>query len=195
MDLEDLRTAVGSRAEVRRLEAGDVLFRRGEAARGMHGVLHGRVRLCRHTVEGVEVPVHRARAGETFSEAALFSEVYHCDAVAETPAETILFPTQEVRHLIQADPVFAMAFAGRLAHMLQGLRGRIETRDIRSAADRVIASVSLLPRDPDGWARIEPDWKTFAAEIGLTHEALYRTLKRLEAAGRLRRDGRRVQVR
>ena len=53
---------------------------------------------------------------------------------------------------------------------------------IRSAEERVLAAVS------DGL--LDGSIKRFAAEIGLTHEATYRTLARLVSREKLRKTGR-----
>ncbi|MBX9700679.1 MAG: helix-turn-helix domain-containing protein, partial [Acetobacteraceae bacterium] len=51
-------------------------------------------------------------------------------------------------------------------------------------------ALHALPEDDDGLRHLGRSWKTLAAELGLTHEATYRALARLERAGLVRRDGR-----
>jgi len=66
---------------VRELASGEALFRQGDASYGIFAVEHGRVQLLRHATEDRTLILHSARAGEFFAEAALYSEIYHCDAV------------------------------------------------------------------------------------------------------------------
>ena len=69
------------------------------------------------------------------------------------------------------------------------LRSRLEQRAIRSARERVLQHIALAA-DPERRAfRIEGTLMDLAAEIGLTHEALYRTLARLEKEGAIARTG------
>ena len=54
------------------------------------------------------------------------------------------------------------------------------------------AALRLQARGADGAVMLKGTWKDFAAELGLTHETLYRTMAALERAGRLRRRGTRA---
>jgi CRP/FNR family transcriptional regulator, dissimilatory nitrate respiration regulator len=87
---------------------------------------------------------------------------------------------------LRADPALAGAFMARLARQLQELRARMELRNIRSAKERVLQYLRLRA----GQGRsipIEGRLQDIAAEIGMTREALYRTLAALEADGKLSR--------
>ena len=131
--------------------------------------------------------LHRAGPGDWIAEASLFSETYHCDAVAVTDVRTRFYPKAPFRAELRRDPVLAEAFVARLAHEVMALRTRIEQRRIRSADERV-SSYLALNAGPDGrTVTLDGTIKDLAVELGLSHEALYRTLARLEAAGRIRR--------
>ncbi len=74
-----------------------------------------------------------------------------------------------------------------LAHQIHTLRGRLEERGIRSARKRVMHHL-ILAAGPDGrTVPLDGTLLDLAAEIGLTHEALYRTLAALEKEGAIRR--------
>jgi CRP-like cAMP-binding protein len=186
MDGADLERRVGGSR--RRLEAGAALFHEGDATFGLFTVVEGAVRLVRHGLDGGTVTLHIARPGETFAEASLFSDVYHCDAVADLSSVVAVLDKTAVRALFAADQDFAAAFAARLARQVQGLRSQLALRDIRSAEARLTAALALRA-GPDGRIHLKGTLKSFASEIGLTHEAVYRTLAKLERAGGLIRDG------
>jgi CRP-like cAMP-binding protein len=132
------------------------------------------------------VILHTARRGEFFTEAALFAEAYHCDAVAAVPSRVRAYPKAKVMEALRADPALAEAFMARLARQLQDLRARMELRNIRSAKERVLQFLRLRAGQGRG-IPIEGQLQDIAAEIGMTREALYRTLAVLEAEGRLNR--------
>ena len=73
----------------------------------------------------------------------------------------------------------------RLAHQLQELRARMELRNIRSARERVLQYLRLRVHNRS--IAVEGRLQDIAAEIGITREALYRTLAALEAEGCLTR--------
>jgi DNA-binding Lrp family transcriptional regulator len=61
-------------------------------------------------------------------------------------------------------------------------------RNIRSAPERVLCWLRMRAEGIPPLVRIDRPWTEIAAEIGLTHEAIYRALARLEHDGRIRRD-------
>jgi len=75
----------------------------------------------------------------------------------------------------------------RLARQLQELRARMELRNIRSARERVLQYLRLHAGVHGRSIAIEGQLQDIAAEIGMTREALYRTLATLETEGHLSR--------
>ncbi len=184
---DDLPGALRRVSLFRDLAAGETLFRQGEPAAAIYRVESGRLRLVRRTIDDHLVGLHTARRGEFFAEASLFAETYHCDAVAATQTRVRIYPKAEVMAALRADPALAESFMARLAHQIQELRARMELRSIRSARERLLQYLRLLDRHSGHRVAIEGPLQDLAAEIGLTREALYRTLAVLEAEGALTR--------
>lgn len=185
----------GGRGELRQFAAGDVLFRQGDAATAIYAVKSGRVRLLRRTVDDHLVVLHTARNGESFAEAALFSEVYHCDAVAAVPSRIWRYPKDQLLAALRANPSLWEAFVARLARQVQGLRSRLELRNIRSARERVFQYL-LLAAGPDGrTVALDGQLQDIAADLGLTREAFYRTVASLEAKGVIARTEQAIVLR
>jgi DNA-binding MarR family transcriptional regulator len=68
----------------------------------------------------------------------------------------------------------------------------MELRNIRSASDRVLQYLRLRAGIRGRSIEIEGQLQDIAAEIGMTREALYRTLAALEAEGHLTRTERAI---
>jgi CRP-like cAMP-binding protein len=130
--------------------------------------------------------LHTAASGELFAEASLFAETYHCDAVAMASTQVRVFPKDEIRTAFRQTPELAERFMAVLARQVQALRAQIQQRGIRSARERVLQSLALGTR-ADGVFPLNAPLTDFAAELGLTHEALYRTLAALERDGLIAR--------
>ncbi len=177
----------------RGLDAGQALFRQGDATFGIFAVLTGRLGLVRHTSEGCEVAVHTASAGDTFAEAALFSEVYHCDAIAAVPSRIAVLPKDAALRVFATDAAAALAFTARLARQVQTLRSRLEIRNLRSAGERVHQFLLLVATA--GRVAFDRPLNAVAAEIGLSHEAFYRALAVLARQGHIVRHGRVIELR
>ena len=185
-----LPAAVREQARERKLKAGEALFRLGDKSTGLCEVVAGRVRLARVDRHGPRDRALRRRPGDTIAEASLFSPRYHCDAVASTDATVRVYPKPALLAAFAQDPKSAQGFTATLAHQVMTLRTRLEQRNIRSARERVRHFLALhVGEDGRSVDLGGATLKEIAAEIGLTHEALYRTLAALERAGEIRRSG------
>ena len=182
-----LTSTIYASAVERALKAGQTLFRTGARTVGLYQIVKGKVRLARVDRSGREAVLQVAGPGDTFAEASLFSSTYHCDAIATTDAIVRLYPKAILIEELERDPKIAQAFAAMLAHQVMTLRTRLEQRNIRSARDRVRHYLAVKA-DPSGrTVTLSGTLKEIAAELGLTHEALYRTLADMSAEGEIER--------
>ena len=187
-------TGVRAAAKDRKLKAGEALFRLGDKTTGLCEVIAGRVRLARVDRSGHEVVLHVAEAGETLAEASLFSPQYHCDAIASTNATVRVYPKREMLAAFERNPKAARAFSAALARQVMDLRARIEQRNIRSARERVRHYLAVNASDDGRAVNLRGTLKDIAAELGLTHEAFYRTLAALERSGEIERNREKITL-
>lgn len=189
-----LSSTVRAAASERRLAAGQTLFRAGSRSSGFFEVIGGTVRLIRVDRNGREAVLQTASAGDTLAEASLFSPAYHCDAIAATDAVVRLFPKAVMLAELQRDPKLARAFAAMLARQVMTLRTRLETRNIHSARERVRHYLAVNAGADRRTVVVSGTLKQLAADLGLTHEALYRTLARMEADGEITRKATVIRI-
>ena len=174
-------------SKVRALDAGEVLFRQGDRADAIFEVEQGRMRLIRHIIDNHPVTLHTARLGELFAEAALFADRYHCDAVAVAASRVHVLPKRPLLAAFRDDPAFAERFMAALAREIHRLRSRLEGRNIRSARERVLNYLVLAAGPDTRTVALDGTLMELASEIGLSHEALYRTLAALVRDGVIKR--------
>jgi CRP-like cAMP-binding protein len=172
----------------RALKARQVLFRTGQRTAGFYEVVSGSVRLVRVDRAGREAILHIAAAGEALAEASLFASAYHCDAIAATDSVVRLYPKALVLGEFARNPKAARAFTAMLARQVMNLRTRLEQRNIHSARDRIRHYLALSVSADGRTVRVSGTLKDLAAELGLTHEALYRTLADMAADGEIERN-------
>ena len=187
-------TGVRAAAKDRNLKAGEALFRLGDKTTGLCEVIAGRVRLARVDRSGHEVVLYVAEAGETLAEASLFSPQYHCDAIASTNATVRVYPKREMLAAFERNPKAARAFSAALARQVMDLRARIEQRNIRSARERVRHYLAVNASGDGRAVNLRGTLKDIAAELGLTHEAFYRTLAALERSGEIKRNREKITL-
>ncbi|MBV6475686.1 MAG: hypothetical protein MOGDAGHF_01240 [Rhodocyclaceae bacterium] len=191
-ELAHIPLALRDAVRVRELAAGETLFRQGDRPQAMHCVIDGEVRLLRRSPKGSEVVLQRSRGG-FFAEASLEAKAYHCDAVALADSGLLVFPLRAFRAALEDDAVFRNAWMALLAREVRRLRARCERLSLHGAEARILHAIES--EGSAGSLLLTQSRKAWAAELGLTHEALYRALARLQASGTLVLDGARLTLR
>ncbi len=176
-------------AEHREVEAGETLFRIGDRLRGIFYVVAGEIWLVRRARNGLTIVLQRTREG-FFAEASLQTKVYHCDALVAQRGAVLRFPAQAFRAALATDAMFRNAWMDHLAHELLKSRARSERLGLKNAEHRIVHYIES--EGADGIVTLSASRKAWAVDLGLTHEALYRTLRRLQADGTLHIDGNRI---
>ena len=158
----------------RRYAAGQFLFRQGDAVQRLYVVRAGEVHLVRYQPGGSALTLQRAGGASVLAEASLFSEHYHCDGVARGTAEVSAVERSRVLAAFASDPGFAEAWCRHFGREVQAARLRAEILTLRTVSERLDAWLG------SNGGRMPPkgDWKSVAAEIGTSPEALYRELAR-----------------
>ena len=177
----------------RTLKAGQSLFRIGTRTAGLYEVVSGKIRLVRIDASGRESVLYSAVADDVIAEASLFSSVYHCDALASVSSVVRLYPKAAILAEFQRDPKAAQAFMAVLAREIMRLRTRLELSNIHSARDRVRHYLALNAT-ADGQIVLPGTIKDLAADLGLSHEALYRTLAAMQRNGEIERAGAKITL-
>lgn len=170
----------------------ETLFRSGDEPKALFVVESGEIRLTRVDPAGREIILFRAHDGDLLAEAALFSEVYHCDATAAAPSVVRVLPKVVLLEAFDRDPRAARGFMAMLARQVMSLRTRLENRNLKTARDRVLHHLALHAEG--GSVAIVGNLKAMAAELGLSHESLYRTLASLEAERAIARTRQEIRL-
>lgn len=176
-------------SKVVELAAGETLFRIGDPVGHAFLVFSGEASLIRRDRQGGEVILQRSRGG-FIAEASLDSSAYHCDAVSTKPGTLLLFPAAAFRNALEEDALFRKGWQSLLAREVRKLRAQCERLNLHSAASRIAHYIES--EGVDGVVTLAQSRKAWAAELGLTHEALYRALRRIQDAEMLAVQGNRI---
>ena len=166
-------SVVASRAKAeRRLERGAHLFHRNDAVRSVYVVIDGCLELTRFHEGGAPLVLQRAGPGTFLAEASVYSDAYHCDAVAVEPSTVRGLARDGFLDLLAETPRAAELWSAHLAREVQAARYRCEILARKTVSERL-----------DGWLAWHGDrlpekgrWKSVAEQIGVSPEALYREL-------------------
>lgn len=173
-------------AKARHFAAHHAVFQTGNPVCSIYLVVTGEVRLVRFSRNGGEVILQRSRRGFV-AEASLDSQLYHCTAVASEPSDLLEFPADAFRTALHDSSDFRAAWQLQLSQELRKLRAQCERLSLHRAADRIAHYIHA--EGVDGCLTLQQPRKAWAAELGLTHEALYRTLRRMQDEGLIHING------
>jgi CRP-like cAMP-binding protein len=158
-----------------------VLFSRGDRP-CMFFMLSGEVRLVRHSKSGGEIVLQRTRRG-FFAEASLDQPVYHCDAIAAEPSSLLAVQRKAFSNALAVGD-FRDRWMAHLARELRRVRAQAERLGLRTARERIVHFIET--EGEAGTVNLNQTKKSWAAELGLTHEALYRALAQMNNRGELK---------
>lgn len=168
------------------VKKGTLLFQTGKKPQWMFFVVNGEVTLERLSQHGDPVVLQRTRQGFV-SEASLHSPNYHCDARAVAHSDMIQIPLAVLRNALEKDLAFAGRWISMLNQEVRRLRLQCERLNMKSVKDRVLHLIHTEGKN--GHYPVHTGLKSLAGELGVTHEALYRTLASLEKQALIQRQG------
>jgi CRP/FNR family transcriptional regulator, dissimilatory nitrate respiration regulator len=174
-----------ARCEGARFAKNERIFLTGDKPEWMFYVVSGEITLERTGLQGEPVVLQRTRQGFV-SEASLKSAKYHCDALAIVDTTVVKIPIRDLSAELERDPAFASRWIGMLNGEVRRLRLHCERLSMKSVKDRVLHLINT--EGLNGSYAATTGLKSLAGELGITHEALYRTLAALEKANVIRRE-------
>jgi len=185
-DLEALAHLAVSKAFARQ----DTIFWEGREAQGFYLLSRGYIKLVKSSPEGKEYIIRLVGPGETFAEAAVFSDAsYPATAMALEDCQTLFFPKAPFLRHLAASPTLARNMLATLSRLMLHLTRQLEDLSLKEVSARLARY--LLERCQERHGRIEkglafelPTTKThLAAYLGTIAETLSRTLSRLKSQG------------
>lgn len=166
------------------VQRGERLFAPRRKPRQLFYVADGEVVLQRLASQGEWVVLQRVRQGFV-AEASLHASHYHCEALVTSAAELVAIPIDSLRHALATQPGFAIGWIAMLNQELRRLRSQCERLALKGVSERLLHLIET--EGQGGSLTLEAGLKSVAAELGVSHEALYRTVATLERQGLLRR--------
>lgn len=167
------------------------VFGRGDRPQAMFFVLSGEVRLLRRSRSGGEIVLQRTRRG-FLAEASLDQPTYHCDAVAVEPTRLLAIQRKAFTDALAVGG-FRDRWIAHLARELRKVRAHTERLSLKTARERIVHFIET--EGEAGVVDLNQSKKDWAAELGLTHEALYRTLAKMQERGELTLEQSRLTLR
>jgi CRP-like cAMP-binding protein len=152
----------------------------------MFYICKGEAVLQRAGLHGASLVLQRVRQG-FISEASLQSDSYHCDAAMTASGDLVCIPISAIKLELLTNPEFAMRWVAMLNRELKRLRAQCERLSLKSVKDRLLHLIET--EGEEGKLALGTGLKSIAAELSVSHEALYRAVAELEKQDVLHRAG------
>jgi CRP-like cAMP-binding protein len=180
----------------RRLERGEVLFRKGEPATGMYVVVYGEIKLISST------PAQRSRLsgivgpGQSLGEPVMFLErPTLVDAQAASDALVLQVPKDAVFAELERNPKFARRMIAGLSQRVESLVRELDRQALGTGTERFVDYLLRHGRGETAIVLTLPAAKgEIASQLNLTPEHFSRILHELANAGLLHIEGRNIVV-
>jgi CRP-like cAMP-binding protein len=108
--------------EPRILSPGAYLFHQGDAVGSLFIVAGGAIELVRHQPDGGTIVLQRGTAGTILAGASIYSDRYHCDAIARLQSSVFELPKPLFLDHLRSDAALADFWATHLAREVQSAR-------------------------------------------------------------------------
>lgn len=184
----------------RRLAKGEMLFQKGDPAKGFFVVVFGQIKLAFPSSQGNEKVVQILGPRQSFGEAVMFLD-RPFPVFAEGLVDSLLLhiSSATVFELLQKDPLFARRMLAGLSMRLHSLVQDVETYSLRSSAQRVVGYLlQHCPQDGPGEGSVDISLPTskqvIASRLNLTPETLSRIFHDLSASGLIAVSGKRITI-
>ena len=175
------------------IAANEILFHLNDKVEWLYYLQSGEVKAVRYLPDGTEVVMLRAVSGELLGESTLIATHYICSAVALADSVIIKIPMQVLKKSLANDADFSFQFMLALAKSARVQCSRYERLRLKNAGDRVVHYL-LCESDENNVVQYSRQLYEWAHELGLQKETLYRTLKKLEKEGRIKRHKRQIKL-
>ena len=179
---EDGWALLGTRAKQTEYHTGQTIFGEGESSRGLYWLQSGTLKAVKYSTSGREQILHLIRPGQTFNEVGSFTTVPNlASVVALVPSRVWYVPEEDIRQLLQQNPMFAQLIIDVLSERLRNSVALVEDLSLRSVINRLSR---LILDEADGDTLFRPAWYTqneLAARLGTVGDVVQRCLRKLEA--------------
>ncbi|SRR5579884_4380862 len=196
---ETVLAQAASRAVLRRLKAGEILYTEHEKATGLFVVAEGEIRSIRQNAKGREQVLSVEGPGAVLSVAPLFNgKKYYSTAIANSDTHVLFIEAQDVHNLCREHSELLWSLAVVFAHRIRHYAELIETLALRNVDQRVAQYLLSLcsqqgARSGDACkVELTITQAEMASRIGSTREVVCRSLAHLEQDGYIRSQGPRV---
>jgi CRP/FNR family transcriptional regulator, cyclic AMP receptor protein len=185
--------AIAALCVTRRLDAGELLFLKGDAGDALYAVRRGQIRIATGTDAGRRLTLNLLGSGDVFGEVALLDgQARTADATAIEPTELFMVRRRDFLDLLERQPAFAVRLIELLCQRIRWMSERMEESVLLPLPDRLARRLVALSEDYGQDLTVSQE--ELAIFIGATRESVNRQLQTWKRQGLVELGRNRVRV-
>ncbi|NDV24451.1 Crp/Fnr family transcriptional regulator [Desulfovibrio sp. JC022] len=170
-----------------------VFFSEDKTSKGLHILLTGKVKLFKISDEGKEQTIFVFGPGEPFCLCSVFSDgVLPANMSALEDSRVLFINPAEYEKLVQEDPTILMQMMRVMSRRLKDAMEMIDSLALKQVPSRLAAY--FLSREISGLVNMDISYRELSKIIGITPEALSRTMKKMSAGGLIDVNGTEIKI-
>lgn len=174
-------------AEILRFPRRSLFFSEDNSAQGLHVLLEGRVKLFKLGEDGKEQTIFVFGPGEPFCLCSSFSDGRLPANLGALEDSLVLFVRpEEFERLVREDPVILLTMMRVMSRRLKEAMDMIDSLSLKQVPSRLMAYFES--RHQEGRILLDLSHRELAKIIGITPEALSRTLRKMADDGDIRME-------
>jgi CRP/FNR family transcriptional regulator, cyclic AMP receptor protein len=177
--------AIGSIAGLctrRQLDAGEVLFQKGDKGDALYGVRRGRIRIETGTAAGGRLTLNMLGPGDLFGEIALFDgQPRTADAVSAEPSELFMVRRSDFLAYLEREPRITVRLLELLCQRIRWVSDRMEEAVLLPLHARLARRLCALADDFGSEVHISQE--ELGIYVGAARESVNRQLQEWRRAG------------
>ncbi|EGB15399.1 transcriptional regulator, Crp/Fnr family [Pseudodesulfovibrio mercurii] len=179
---------IASHAEVLRFPKRSLFFSEDNSAQGLHVLLSGQVKLFRLAEDGKEQTIFVFGPGEPFCLCSTFSDgKLPANLGALEDSRVLFIRPKEYERLVREDPSILLTMMRVMSRRLKDAMDMIDSLSLKQVPSRLMAYFES--RHQNGRVTLDLSQRELAKIIGITPEALSRTLRKMADNGEIAMDG------
>jgi CRP/FNR family cyclic AMP-dependent transcriptional regulator len=177
--------AIGSIAGLctrRQLDAGEVLFQKGDKGDALYGVRRGRIRIETGTAGGGRLTLNMLGPGDLFGEIALFDgQPRTADAISAEPSELFMVRRSDFLAYLEREPRITVRLLELLCQRIRWVSDRMEEAVLLPLHARLARRLCALADDFGSEVHISQE--ELGIYVGAARESVNRQLQEWRRAG------------
>lgn len=190
---------IGEERLTKKFKKGAVIFKEGDATKGIYFLLEGSIKVHKRWGEGRDLILHFNKAGEMFGYRGMGDDTIYPVTATALEACTVCYVSMEFfNRTLRANPEFTLQFLQFHLNELRNAEKRMRDLALMDVKGRIADMILMLHKrfglKDCGHIKLQLKRQDMAAYVGTTYETFFRMVNELVKEGAISVDGKQFKI-